>query len=98
MHNLIQSEKLIKQELGATCEVIDLRTILPYDIATICKSVRKTKRCVIAHEAPRTMGMGAELAAQIQEECFDNLVAPVQRVCGLDTHFPLIFEFIYLPD
>jgi len=58
----------------------------------------KTGRCVIAHEAPQTMGFGAELAALIAEECFLSLEAPIKRCCGLDTPFPNALEHAYLPD
>ncbi|KER22418.1 hypothetical protein T265_09496 [Opisthorchis viverrini] len=85
-------------ELGVSCEVIDLRTIVPWDEETIYKSVRKTGRCVIAHEAPLSSGFGAELSASIQENCFLNLEAPIVRVAGADTPFPHIFEVFYLPD
>lgn len=60
--------------------------------------MKKTGRCLIAHEAPITNGFGAEIAATIQEECFLNLEAPVKRVCGWDTPFPHVFEPFYLPD
>jgi pyruvate dehydrogenase E1 component beta subunit len=80
-------------------EVIDLRTIYPYDMDTVAESVQKTGRCVIACEAPRTAGMAAELAAAIQEECFLHLQAPVQRVTGFDTVMPYYkLELDYLPD
>jgi pyruvate/2-oxoglutarate/acetoin dehydrogenase E1 component len=80
-------------------EVIDLRTIYPYDMDTVADSVQKTGRCVIACEAPRTAGMAAELAAAIQEECFLHLQAPVQRVTGFDTVMPYYkLELDYLPD
>jgi 2-oxoisovalerate dehydrogenase E1 component beta subunit len=81
-----------------SCEVIDLVSILPWDRETVLNSVRKTGRCIVSHEAPYTGGFGAEIAASIQEECFLNLEAPVQRVCGHDTPFPHIFEPFYLPD
>lgn len=58
----------------------------------------KTGRCLIAHEAPTTGGFGGELAATIQEECFLHLEAPIQRVCGWDTPFPLVNEPFYVPD
>ncbi|KAL0482571.1 2-oxoisovalerate dehydrogenase E1 component subunit beta [Acrasis kona] len=86
------------EEVGIDCELIDLRTILPWDVETVINSVSKTGRCVIAHEAPHTNGFGAELAATIQEKCFLNLEAPVIRVCGLDTPFPLVHEKYYVPD
>lgn len=79
-------------------EVINLRTLNPLDLDCIVGSVRKTGRCVIAHEAPKTMGFGAELAALITEECFLQLEAPVKRCCGLDTPFPNALEHEYLPD
>jgi len=83
---------------GLSVEVIDLRTILPYDIETIVKSVNKTGRCIVVHEAARTGGVGADLAAEIQERCFLRLESPVQRITGWDTPFPLAHEKLYLPD
>lgn len=80
-------------------ELIDLRTIFPYDLDTVAASVQKTGRCVIACEAPRTASMAAELASAIQEECFLYLKAPIQRVCGFDTVMPYYkLELDYLPD
>lgn len=80
-------------------ELIDLRTIYPFDKDIVAESVRKTGRCVIVHEAPKTAGMGAEIATIIQEECFLHLQAPVQRVCGFDTVMPYYkLELDYLPD
>lgn len=61
-------------------------------------SVKKTGRCIVTHEAPVTCGFGAELTAKIQEKCFLHLEAPVKRVCGYDTPFPLAFEPFYMPD
>ncbi len=78
-------------------EVIDLRTLIPYDIKTIAKSVNKTGRCVVLHEAPRTSGFGAELIAQIQEDCFYALEAPIVRVTGWDTPYPHAHEWAYFP-
>jgi 2-oxoisovalerate dehydrogenase E1 component beta subunit len=83
---------------GISCEVIDLRTILPWDVETIAKSVMKTGRLVISHEAPITNGFGAEIAATIQQECFLHLESPILRVCGLDTPYPLALEKEYVPD
>jgi len=73
---------------GIEAEVIDLRTLVPLDLATVLRSVRKTNRVVIAHEACRRGGFGGELAAQIQEEAFDFLDAPIQRVGALDVPIP----------
>jgi len=83
---------------GADCEVIDLRTLVPLDEETILESVRKTGRVVIVHEAQRTCGFGAEIAALISEEAILSLEAPIVRVTGLDTPFPYTLEHIYLPD
>ncbi len=80
-------------------ELIDLRSIYPYDLDTIVESVNKTGRCVIVHEAPRTCGFGAEIATAIQEHCFLRLEAPVQRVTGFDTIMPYYkLELDYLPE
>lgn len=80
-------------------ELIDLRTIDPIDTDTIAASVEKTGRCVIVHEAPVTCGLGAEISSRIQERCFLNLEAPVQRVGGFDTIMPYYkLELDYLPD
>ncbi|HXI57036.1 MAG TPA: alpha-ketoacid dehydrogenase subunit beta [Polyangia bacterium] len=83
---------------GFDLEVIDLRTLLPFDIDAILKSVHKTGRVVVAHEAPRTCGFGAELAATIQERAILHLEAPILRVTGFDTPFPYTLEHEYLPD
>lgn len=87
-----------EKELGVSCELIDLRTIVPWDVDAVVSSVKKTGRCVVSHEAPKTMGFAAEIAATVQDACFLSLEAPVERVCGWDTPFPLIFEKVYLPD
>jgi len=84
---------------GKDIELIDLRTISPIDMDTIADSVNKTGRCVVVHEAPKTCGLGAEIAAGIMEQCFLHLEAPVQRVCGFDTIMPYYkLELEYLPD
>ncbi|MQM37037.1 2-oxoisovalerate dehydrogenase subunit beta [wastewater metagenome] len=85
-------------EKGIDCEVIDLRTLLPWDVETVTRSVLKTGRLVINHEAPRTAGFGAELSATVQERCFLYLESPICRVTGLDTPFPLAHEREYMPD
>jgi pyruvate dehydrogenase E1 component beta subunit len=80
-------------------ELIDLRSIYPFDAEAIIQSVQKTGRCVVVHEAPKTCGFGAEIATTIQEHCFLSLQAPVQRVCGFDTVMPYYkLELEYLPD
>src|SRR5215475_8263710 len=78
-------------------EVIDLRTLVPVDIETIVKSVEKTGRCVVVHEATRTSGYGGELSALVQEHCFYQLEAPIERVTGYDTPYPHSLEWEYFP-
>lgn len=85
------------EEIGISCEIIDLRTIAPWDKQTVLDSIKKTGKCVVSHEAPHTCGFGAEICSTIQEEAFDFLEAPLKRVCGYDTPFPLVFEPLYLP-
>jgi 2-oxoisovalerate dehydrogenase E1 component beta subunit len=82
---------------GVDAEVIDLRTLVPLDIEAIERSVEKTGRCLVVHEAPRTSGFGAELVALVQERCFYHLEAPVERVTGWDTPYPHSYEWAYFP-
>jgi len=97
LHVLLEVAKMAEDELGISCEVIDLQSILPWDVDTVAKSVAKTGRLLISHEAPLTSGFAAEIASTIQKECFANLEAPIERVCGWDTPFPHILEPFYLP-
>ncbi|XP_052753539.1 2-oxoisovalerate dehydrogenase subunit beta, mitochondrial isoform X2 [Galleria mellonella] len=97
VHVLLEVAQKAHDELGVSCEVIDLQSILPWDEETVCNSVKKTGRCLIAHEAPLTSGFGAEVAATVQEECFLHLEAPIGRVTGWDAPFPHVFEPFYLP-
>jgi 2-oxoisovalerate dehydrogenase E1 component beta subunit len=93
----LESADMLAKE-GISAEVIDVATIKPLDFDTIHESVKKTGRCVIVHEAPRTAGFGAEIAAQLAEKAMFDLVAPVERVTGYDTHIPLFrLEMKYLP-
>ena len=83
---------------GISAEVIDVATLKPLDFDTIHESVKKTGRCVIVHEAPYTAGFGGEVAARLAEHAMYDLVAPVERVSGYDTHSPLFrLEMKYLP-
>jgi 2-oxoisovalerate dehydrogenase E1 component beta subunit len=84
-------------ELGIAADVIDLRSLIPLDLDTIVRSVKKTGRCVIAHEATLTSGFGAELASLVQEHCFWFLEAPIERVTGWDTPYPHAQEWHYFP-
>ncbi|MGB8326626.1 MAG: alpha-ketoacid dehydrogenase subunit beta [Steroidobacteraceae bacterium] len=85
------------RDLGVDAEIIDLRSLIPLDVDTLCESVCRTGRCVIVHEATRFSGFGAELSATIQERCFWNLEAPIGRVTGWDTPYPHAFEWEYFP-
>ncbi|NRB54692.1 MAG: alpha-ketoacid dehydrogenase subunit beta [Salinicola sp.] len=82
---------------GVSCELIDLRTIVPWDVETVVESVLKTGRLIVSHEAPLTGGFAAEVAATIQNRCFLYLESPIERVTGLDTPFPLTLEKEYMP-
>jgi 2-oxoisovalerate dehydrogenase E1 component beta subunit len=85
------------EETGIDAEVIDLRSLLPLDLDAIVESVKKTGRCVVVHEATRTCGYGAELVSLVQEQCFYNLEAPIERVTGWDTPYPHAYEWDYFP-
>jgi len=86
-------------EDGRQLEVVDLRTLAPLDLATIFASVKKTRRAVVVHEAPLSLGPGSEVAARVTEECFYHLEAPVLRVTGYDMPYPASrTEEDYLPD
>jgi 2-oxoisovalerate dehydrogenase E1 component beta subunit len=82
---------------GIDAEIIDLRTLVPIDIEAVEKSVQKTGRCLVIHEATRTSGFGAELVALVQERCFYCLEAPIERVTGFDTPYPHSLEWAYFP-
>ncbi len=97
LHEVMTAAELLEQE-GVEIEVIDAATLKPLDFETILRSVEKTGRCVIAHEAPRTCGLGAEIAAQISERALYSLLAPVKRVTGYDVVVPLSrLEMQYMP-
>ncbi len=85
------------KETGIDAEIIDLRSLLPLDEEAITKSVQKTGRCVVVHEATRTCGFGAELIAIVQENCLHHLEAPIERVTGWDTPYPHAQEWDYFP-
>ena len=84
-------------DMGVDAEIIDLRTLIPLDIDAVERSVKKTGRCLIVHEATRTSGFGAELSALVQERCFHHLEAPIERVTGFDTPYPHSLEWAYFP-
>ena len=94
---LVHIAEAVVAERGVDAEIIDLRSIVPLDVATICESVNKTGRCLIAHEATEYAGFGAELVATVQRECFWRLEVPIERVAGWDTPYPHAFEWDYFP-
>lgn len=85
------------EESGVDAEIIDLRTLVPLDSDTIEKSVKKTGRCLVLHEATLTSGFGAELLSVVQERCFYHLEKPIRRVAGWDTPYPHALEWDYFP-
>ncbi|MFB7239123.1 alpha-ketoacid dehydrogenase subunit beta [Streptomyces sp. NPDC056269] len=84
----LEAAETARREHGWELEVVDLRSLAPLDFPTIAASVSRTGRCVVLHEGPRTLGLGAEIAARVQEELFWDLEAPVLRVTGFDTPYP----------
>uniref|UniRef100_A0A0M3HT82 2-oxoisovalerate dehydrogenase subunit beta, mitochondrial n=1 Tax=Ascaris lumbricoides TaxID=6252 RepID=A0A0M3HT82_ASCLU len=97
LHILMEAAEIANEQFGASCEVIDLKTVLPWDVDTVAESVTKTGHLLVSHEAPVTCGFAAEIGTTIQERCFLNLEAPIMRVCGWDTPFPHVYEPFYLP-
>lgn len=87
-----------EKDLGVAVELLDLRTIYPWDRDTVLRSVLKTGRAVVVHESMLNAGVGAEVAATIQEGAFLRLEAPVQRVAGWSTHTGLVYERFNIPD
>lgn len=97
MHETLAAADALAAQ-GVSAEVIDVATLKPLDLPTILESVAKTGRCVVVHEAPRTGGFGAEIAASVAEHALTSLLAPVTRVAGYDTIVPLArLEHQYLP-
>ena len=96
VHTCKAAVELASKE-NVSVELIDMRTLMPFDIETILASVRKTGRVVIAHEATKVSGFGGEIAAQIAERAIDSLQAPIVRLGGFDAPFPYALENTYLP-
>ncbi|HEX3731924.1 MAG TPA: transketolase C-terminal domain-containing protein, partial [Mycobacteriales bacterium] len=95
----LSAAETAKAEDGRELEVVDLRSLSPIDFGPVIDSVRKTGRLVVVHEAPRSFGLGAEIAARVTEDCFYHLEAPVLRVTGFDAPYPPArVEEHYLPD
>jgi 2-oxoisovalerate dehydrogenase E1 component beta subunit len=96
VHTCKAAAELASKE-GISVELIDMRTLMPFDIETVLASVKKTGRVVVAHEATKVSGFGGEIAAQIAERAIDSLEAPIVRLGGFDTPFPYALEGTYLP-
>ncbi|HUJ25029.1 MAG TPA: alpha-ketoacid dehydrogenase subunit beta [Myxococcales bacterium] len=92
-----EAEQAVAKSPELDAELIDLRTLWPLDIERITASVRKTGRCAVVQEAPRTAGFAAEISALVHERCFAHLEAPIARITGWDTPFPYTLENDYLP-
>jgi pyruvate/2-oxoglutarate/acetoin dehydrogenase E1 component len=98
LHRSLAAAAELKQE-GISCEVIDLRTLVPLDFETVAHSVRRTGRAIIVEETPKTGGWGAEVAARIAEELSESLLAPIRRIGSRDTPVPFspVLEEFYTP-
>ncbi|MFK7739523.1 MAG: alpha-ketoacid dehydrogenase subunit beta [Planctomycetota bacterium] len=94
----LKAADLAQEEQGRSVEVVDLRTLVPLDEATILESVKKTGRVVVLYEAPKTGGFGGELSAIIAEKAIEYMEGPIVRVAGFDTPFPYSLEHLYMPD
>ena len=94
----LTAAEIAERQHNWSLEVVDLRSLVPLDFDTVAGSIRRTGRCVVLHEGPRSLGYGAGLAARIQEEMFYELEAPVLRACGFDTPYPPArLEKLWLP-
>lgn len=98
LHIALEGAKIAKEEKGWDVEVVDLRTIYPFDGNAVLDSVKKTGRLVNVYEAQRTAGFGAEISAFVAERAIEYLEGPIVRVAGLDTPFPYTLELDYMPD
>jgi pyruvate dehydrogenase E1 component beta subunit len=98
LHRSLAAAEALEKE-GVSCEVIDLRTLVPLDKECVLNSVRKTGRAVVVEESPKTGGWGAQVASMIAEEASEDLVAPIRRVASLDTPVPFspVMENHYAP-
>lgn len=96
---MLRHAQAATERVNADVEIVDLRSLSPLDVETILKSVQKTGRCVVLHEGRRTLGLGAEISALVNEHALDRLKAPIKRASGFDVHVPLgNLEDQYLPD
>lgn len=97
-HIALEAAEQAQKEKGISCEVLDLRSLVPLDKAGLLESVKKTGRVVVIGEAPRTGGFAGEISAIIAEEAIDSMEAPIVRVTGFDTPFPYTLEHAYMPN
>ncbi len=98
-HDVLAVAEELQASSGLNAEVIDLRSIVPYDVECLVESVKRTGRAIIVHEAPYSLGFGAELIAELQQRCFGYLVAPIDRVCPPDLpHSYRVGDEHYKPD
>jgi pyruvate dehydrogenase E1 component beta subunit len=96
---MVRHAETAADRVDADVEIVDLRVLSPLDVETVLTSVKETGRCVVFHEARRTLGLGAEITALVTEYAFPHLLAPVRRATGYDVHFPGNgIEDAYLPD
>ena len=98
VYQVLEAAKLLEERKGWSLEVIDLRSLLPWDKSMVLESLEKTERLVIVHEAPKTLGPAAEIASYITENHIELLRSPIARVAGYDTPFPLAWEKLYMPN
>ena len=98
VYQALEAAKVIEGRKGWSLEVIDLRSLMPWDRDMVVESLEKTERLVIVHEAPKTMGPAAEIASYIAENHVELLRAPIARVASYDTPFPLAWEKLYMPN
>jgi 2-oxoisovalerate dehydrogenase E1 component beta subunit len=98
MVSICEKAAVEAEKQGRSVEIIDPRTLVPLDEPLILDSVRKTGRCVVVFEAPKTCSFGSEIAAIVAEQAIDHLEGPVVRVGGFDTPFPYSLEHLYMPD
>ena len=98
VYQALEAAKIAEARHGWSVEVIDLRTLFPFDKDAILESLEKTGRLVIVHEAPKTLGLGAEISAYVAEKAIELLKAPIIRVAGFDAPFPLVHEKLYMPN
>lgn len=98
LYNCSSAITAAEKDFGANIELIDLRTIYPWDRQTVLDSVKKTGRAIVVHESMVNYGVGAEVAATIQDQAFLRLEAPVKRVAGWSTHTGLVYEKFIMPD